>query len=356
MSSPNYRCWIQFWDSCHLRNHLSWAGRVFFVVVCALLATSFLAGTAQAEEPTIYTVTRGDSLNQIALQNGSTVRAIMDANNLQGSSIYGGQRLIIPVLPGEIYSVLRGDTLVLLADRHGTSVASIMRANRLATTTIFAGQRLALPSASSPFPPPNTPAWRSTGHQHVARIGDSAIILAAEHSTSLLALMALNDMSSPAVFAGQELTFPPACATPGRYGAGGIAELVWPSEHHGITGGLFAPGHEGIDIGAPSGSAVYAASDGHVSYQGWTDWGYGVVVVLSHAQGWQTLYAHLSEGLPSCGDRVRRGDIIGFSGSSGNTSGPHLHFEMLFRGRRVNPLRYMGPQGDDPAHDKGHHP
>jgi murein DD-endopeptidase MepM/ murein hydrolase activator NlpD len=352
MDTPHHSCWKQFRASGSHRNPLSWAGRALIIVVAGLLATSFLTDPALAEEPTFYTVRWGDSLNQIAIQTGSTVKAIMSANNLQGSSIYDGQHLIIPVLPGEIYSVLRGDTLVLLADRHGTSVASIMRANRLATTTIFAGQRLALPSASSPFHPPDAPAWGATGHQHVARRGNSAIMLAAEHGTSLLALMALNNMTSTVVFAGQELTFPPSCATPARHELGGLAELAWPSDHYGITGSLFAPGHRGIDIGSPSGSAVYAASSGHVAYRGWADWGYGVVVVLSHAQGWQTLYAHLSEGLPSCGDHVRQGDIIGFSGSSGNTSGPHLHFETLFRGRHVNPLGHVVSRVDDQAYNR----
>jgi len=327
------------------RRPLALSVRGVILAAIGLVVASFQAGPVRAAEPTIYTVQPGDSLNHIALQMGSTVRAIMAANSLNTSYIFGGQSLIIPSMPGEIYSVVPGDTLVELSRRHDTSVASIMRANSLSSTTIFAGQRLSLPSGTAPFPPLAPPLGAAKGHQHVVGRGESATLLAAEHSTSLLAIVAMNNMSSTGVFVGQSLAVPPPCLSDHGSLSVGHPDLIWPSDSANLTGSSFADGHNGVDIGAPSGSPVYAAASGQVAYQGWTDWGYGGVVVLSHSRGWQTLYAHLSDGLATCGEHVSQGELIGFSGSSGNASGPHLHFEALFRGIHVNPLGHTRPRG-----------
>ena len=320
--------------------------------IVALVASTLVTNLSSADEPNYYTVRPGDSLNTIAAQTGSTVRAIMASNNLETSLVFYGQRLSIPPLPGEIYSVVPGDTLVELANKHGASVGSIMRANLLSNTTIFAGQRLALPSSTSPFRPSSLSQEGASALPYVVRRGDSAIILAAEHNTNLLALMAMNNLTSTGLFVGQVLDLPPPCLlpTPGSV-SGGRLNLAWPSTYTPLASSRFTPGHRGVDIGSPSGSPVYAAEDGQVAYRGWTDWGYGEVVVLSHTRGWQTLYAHLSEGLPNCGDRVRRGDLIGLSGSSGNSSGPHLHFEALYRGKHVNPVGRFLRVGSSSEHN-----
>ena len=79
-----------------------------------------------------------------------------------------------------------------------------------------------------------------------------------------------------------------------------------------------------------------------VVYAGWNDWGYGNVVVIDHDGGWQTLYAHLSSFNVGCGQSVYQGDVIGAFGSTGNSSGPHLHFEMLNESYgKVNPWNFL---------------
>jgi murein DD-endopeptidase MepM/ murein hydrolase activator NlpD len=117
----------------------------------------------------------------------------------------------------------------------------------------------------------------------------------------------------------------------------------WPTPSTWISGYNYLPGvHEAIDIGGSTGNAIYAADDGVVVYAGWNDWGYGYVIVLDHGNGWQTLYAHLSQVNVGCGQAVYQGNVIAGMGCTGNCSGTHLHFEMrndVFG--RVNPANFL---------------
>lgn len=95
--------------------------------------------------------------------------------------------------------------------------------------------------------------------------------------------------------------------------------------------------HSGIDLAAPTGTPVFATSDGTVSAAGWRG-GYGLLVALDHPGAVQTRYGHLSQLNVAQGQQVRRGDIVGFVGSTGMSTGPHLHYEIRTNGRAVNPL------------------
>ena len=115
-------------------------------------------------------------------------------------------------------------------------------------------------------------------------------------------------------------------------GAVGNGTFVWPTTARYISGYHYSPetNHYAIDIGGTLGNAVYASDNGVVVYSGWNNYGYGNMVVIDHGGGWQTLYAHLlGDLLPACGSSVYQGDMIAHLGSTGNSSGPHLHFEML---------------------------
>jgi murein DD-endopeptidase MepM/ murein hydrolase activator NlpD len=98
--------------------------------------------------------------------------------------------------------------------------------------------------------------------------------------------------------------------------------------------------HTGLDIGAAAGTPVLAADTGVVSYEGWNG-GYGNVVILTHGNGYSTLYAHLSGFAVGGGNRVNRGQPIGYEGSTGYSTGPHLHFEVRINGAYQNPLSYL---------------
>lgn len=98
--------------------------------------------------------------------------------------------------------------------------------------------------------------------------------------------------------------------------------------------------HEGIDLAAPPGTDVWATADGKVLFAG-RDGRYGRTVVIDHRNGYRTRYAHLKRIDTRVGSKVRRGDVIGRVGSSGNASGPHLHYEVIRNGVPVNPRPYL---------------
>lgn len=125
-------------------------------------------------------------------------------------------------------------------------------------------------------------------------------------------------------------------------GAVGSGSFVWPTTDHTISGYAFDGGvHPAIDIGGQIGNPVYATDSGVVVYAGWSDYGYGNLIAIDHGNGWQSAYAHLSSIGVSCGQSVFQGGYIGALGSTGNSSGPHLHFELMINGAKVNPYDYV---------------
>jgi murein DD-endopeptidase MepM/ murein hydrolase activator NlpD len=96
--------------------------------------------------------------------------------------------------------------------------------------------------------------------------------------------------------------------------------------------------HPGLDLPAPAKAPVLAAADGRVSYAGLHPGGYGKLVVVAHGSGVRTLYAHLAAIDVAVADRVARGERVGLVGSTGDSTGPHLHFEVRVRGAAVDPL------------------
>jgi len=105
-------------------------------------------------------------------------------------------------------------------------------------------------------------------------------------------------------------------------------------------GGIGSTYHKGVDWAVATGTSVMASSGGTITQAGWSG-GYGYCVLITHPGGTQTRYAHLSKVLVSVGQHVNQGEVIGRSGSTGNSTGPHLHFEVLIGGTAVNPLGYV---------------
>jgi murein DD-endopeptidase MepM/ murein hydrolase activator NlpD len=123
----------------------------------------------------------------------------------------------------------------------------------------------------------------------------------------------------------------------GYDGAYGSGAFIWPAGNHSLSGNDFWSGHLGIDIAAGEGATVMAADSGVVVFAGWATGGYGNAVVIDHGNGYQTLYGHLSQVAASCGRSVGQGQTIGYAGSTGNSTGAHLHFEVRYEGGFVNP-------------------
>jgi murein DD-endopeptidase MepM/ murein hydrolase activator NlpD len=127
-------------------------------------------------------------------------------------------------------------------------------------------------------------------------------------------------------------------------GAIGLGSFIWPSANHYLSGFDYSPetNHRGIDIAGNEGEAVWAADAGVIVYSGWNDWGYGNMIMIDHGNGWQSLYAHLSSIKVTCGMSVDQGTLIGAIGSTGHSSGPHLHFELMHGlYGKVNPWDFL---------------
>ena len=126
-------------------------------------------------------------------------------------------------------------------------------------------------------------------------------------------------------------------------GAVGYGTFIWPSNNHSISGYDFSEVHRGIDIAGNTGEAVYATDAGVIVYAGWNNYGYGNMVMIDHGHGFQSLYAHLSAFNVGCGQSVGQGDVIGAIGSTGSSSGSHLHFEILSASSKLNPHDVLPP-------------
>lgn len=125
-------------------------------------------------------------------------------------------------------------------------------------------------------------------------------------------------------------------------GAIGNGAFVWPTNSHSVSGNGFSSYHPAIDIGGSTGNAIYASDSGVVVYAGWNNYGYGNLVILDHGNGWQSLYAHLDTFGVGCGQSIFQGSVLGGMGSTGNSTGPHLHFELQSDTYgKVNPLNFL---------------
>jgi murein DD-endopeptidase MepM/ murein hydrolase activator NlpD len=126
-------------------------------------------------------------------------------------------------------------------------------------------------------------------------------------------------------------------------GAIGGGTFIWPTASRLITGYDYSPNtnHWGLDIDGELGDAVWSIDNGVVVYSGWSDNGYGNLVVIDHGNSWQSLYAHLSDIYVNCGESVYQATNLGAIGNTGNSGGPHLHFELIYGSAKVNPWDFL---------------
>jgi murein DD-endopeptidase MepM/ murein hydrolase activator NlpD len=196
--------------------------------------------------------------------------------------------------------VKKGDTLLAIAKKFGSDTDKIVEANGLVNTaSLSIGQRLILPGGKLPVVVPVAPTNVATNIKNVLKPAPSP-----DAKTSL-------------------------------------TKLLWPSAARRISQ-YYKFKHTGVDIAGPVGTSIYAADDGTVSFAGWNNGGYGNMIVIDHGNGLYTRYAHSSKLLVKVGDVVKRGDTISLMGSTGRSTGPHLHFEVMTGtvSHRVNPFDY----------------
>jgi lipoprotein NlpD len=213
-------------------------------------------------------------------------------------------------------------------------------------------------TVSPPIPPPEeevSPADTTldiSGVFHIVQPGQTVWRIAKTYGVSLELLADINDLEDPTVIeTGQRLFVPGADhlldvpvyqpeERPALERTGDI-DLQWP-----LTGTITSRfggrrRHTGLDIAAPRNTPVLAAADGEVTYSGSGLRGYGNLVVIDHGQGVVTLYAHNRRNLVRKGQRVKRGERVARVGSTGHSTGPHVHFEVQIDGKRVNPRNYL---------------
>jgi murein DD-endopeptidase MepM/ murein hydrolase activator NlpD len=127
-------------------------------------------------------------------------------------------------------------------------------------------------------------------------------------------------------------------ATPIGWPVHGVISSGFGLRVHPISGEV--AGHTGVDIRIPTGTAVKATAPGIVSFSNWTN-GSGYIVVLEHGHGFSTAYAHNKENYVTVGQKVKKGATIALSGSTGASTGPHVHYEVWKNGKQVNPISYL---------------
>lgn len=255
-------------------------------------------------KPSVYEVQHGDTVSGIAQKYGVSVNTILWANNLTArTTLRLGQRLTILPVTGVLHTVKRGETLGEIAKTYASDVDRILAVNRVSSPSqIQIGEQLVIPDGRPPV------VARAPAPAPAPRLGDV-----------------------------RDVFKPPTEAPPSQPVEG--ADLVWPTDQKRINQ-YFKVRHAGLDINGTLNNAVYSVDAGIVTFSGWNSGGYGNMILIDHGNGMITRYAHHSKMFVKVGDQVTKGQTIGMVGSTGRSTGPHLHFEIYVNGKRVNPLTY----------------
>jgi murein DD-endopeptidase MepM/ murein hydrolase activator NlpD len=325
-----------------------------------------------------YVVAPGDTVAVVSSRTNTPIRTLIDLNKLTPPyALHAGQRLSLQ--PRGDYIVQNGDTVSGIAARQGVSVSALIQLNGLREPyNLQVGQRLVLPTgadapaavaaastvapaAGSPQPQPFVPAAAPTpiGAAPAATSQASSAPQDLGGGVSSSALPPLQGAPAQAPAAPQPLPQPvpqtaqadPAPAPAAKSTEGdplpalkSSSSFIWPVDGRVIS--KFGQGkdntrNDGINIAAPNGAPVLAAADGVVAYAGNELKGFGNMVLLRHAGGWVTAYAHNSSMLVQKGAKVKQGQTIARVGSTGNVDKPQLHFELRQGTKAVDPMKVL---------------
>ena len=249
----------------------------------------------------IYRVERGDTPNGIADKFGIQASTLLGGNpqlRQESNLLQTGVDLIILPIDGVLHDVQPGDSLESISETYGIAVETIVG---------YAPNNLEFPFRLYP-------------------------------ETQIMVPGAVRDV----------FVWTPPTIESVRSSFGGVAPIIvgtgtfiYPVGSRNFTQ-YFWYGHPGIDIALAEGTAVAASDTGTVTFAGWNIYGYGNLIVVNHGNGYETLYAHLSGINVVPGQIVYQGNVIGSTGNSGNSSGPHIHFEVRINGAQDNPCWYIG--------------
>ena len=275
------------------------------------------------EDVTKYTVVEGDTVFGIAEKFGLKPETVLWGNYYilldDPHALKPGQELNILPLDGTYHQWQQGEGLNGIATYYGVKPEDIIDfpANNLDPATIG--------DPANPNIKPGT--WLVVPGGHREFISWSAPLGVTRENP-----------------ASARVLGPGAC-DPVSGGAVGFGAFIWPANKHYLSGFDYTPNanHWGIDIAGNEGEAVYATDAGVVVYSGWNNYGYGNMIMVDHGNNFQSLYGHLSAINVQCGQSVGQGDVIGAIGTTGHSSGPHLHFEIRAISSFVNPWDVLPP-------------
>lgn len=275
------------------------------IVIPVKPGTAPVSSGSARKEVILYTVQSGDVLGKIAGDFDISVETLLWANNLTlRSYIRPGDQLKILPVSGVTHVVKKGDTVSKIASTYGVDQSQILNFNDLNSngTNLVIGKELIIPDGR--------------------RISVAVPV------------------SRPAVVApARTVAAPPSSEAPTGSG------YVWPTAVRRITtyyGQYYRFGvHTGVDIAGPKGTPLYATKAGVVKKSQCEKTGYGCHIIIDHGDGTTSLYGHASVLRVSVGDYVSQGQTIADMGSTGLSTGPHIHFEITVNGSRVNPLKYV---------------
>lgn len=260
-------------------------------------ATETIISKNNRNQTIVYEAKAGESVASVARDFGISPDTLRYANKIDGNALTAGQKIKVPPLDGIYVAVSRNDTLSSISKKYKVSVADITKYNGIdSSQPIFAGQELLVPGVVAP----KTPASGSSGSATIAPSGIDTRI------------------------------------TPTNVG-----QFIWPTQSatHFISQG-YKSSHRALDLNRLNGWGIYAAAAGRVTIHV-SRYGYGNQIDLNHGGGIVTRYGHLSEFKVKNGDYVEQGQLIGIMGSTGRSTGPHLHFEVRVNDVPLNPLNYL---------------
>lgn len=341
-----------------------------------VMAASPPAPAGTTAVPDTVTVQAGDTVYALSRRYNRPVRAIIEDNNLQPPyALQPGQRLRMP--QGRFHTVQRGETLYTISRSTGVDAYSLAQVNDLQPPySISIGQQLKIPSptgyavASAPAPEsPNAPQQPAPrGYQADTLPVSPGVQPQPAEDTNSAGLPAIPQQPAPlpdASVPARGTATPPAetapvvatAPTPPSASAP-VADpkqdtvlppragrtFAWPVRGRVLAG--FGPTpdglhNDGINIAARAGAPVIAAENGVVVYAGSELKGFGNLLLIRHADGWMTAYAHLDKSLVKKGQKVTKGQAIGTVGSTGGVSQPQLHFEIRRGTQAVDPAKFL---------------
>jgi murein DD-endopeptidase MepM/ murein hydrolase activator NlpD len=267
-----------------------------------------------------YEIVAGDTLFGIAEKFGLLPETLLWSNtHILGNdphNIFPGVKILIPPIDGAIYKWNAGDGLNGVSKFFNVTPDAIINwpANQLDRNTL--------------------------GDLSLPNIPDGKLVFVPNGKGEFTDWLPDFTRLTPAQ---AQILGPGFCGTM-TDGPIGVGTFIWPTTETYLSGFDYSPAtnHFGIDIAGRLGNPIYAVDNGVVVYSGWNTNGYGNLIVIDHGNGWQSVYAHLDTMASACGAFVFQGDIIGALGTTGNSSGPHLHFELRNTNYgKVNPWDFL---------------